>query len=115
MTRREQQLPPLIQSLVATWIERNEATPEGTLATVTRVEVSSGRAHARVYVSVLPDGTARTTIGKLRRYVPKIQQYVNKHIAIRPVPRISIEHDFEPSQSERIERLIQETKNESTN
>lgn len=110
MNRREQHLSPIIRSLVATWIERNDVTPSGTLITVTHVNVSPGRAHAHVFISALPNNKAAKAVTVLRRQISKIQQYVNKHIAARPVPRIFIEHDPEPAQLERIERLITKTK-----
>jgi ribosome-binding factor A len=60
----------------------------GILITITRVDTSSNLIESKVYISILPEDKDEEIMGLLNRKIYFIQQFLNKKLKIRPVPRL---------------------------
>ena len=108
--RRIEKVQVLGREILAEIIARELQFPEGTLVTVTRVEVSGDLYYARVFVSVLGrDAQAENIVlTELARATGAMQLELNRRLRMRPVPRITFEIDEDEKRRERIEKLLTE-------
>lgn len=86
--------------------------PDGVLVTVTRVDATGNLQEAKVYISVMPEAKLEDVLGALQRNIYHIQQMLNKRLRMRPVPRIRWTIETKTSQAQRIEELLEKTKEE---
>jgi ribosome-binding factor A len=103
---REKQLPQYIQSIVGEYFLRNLELSEGVLLTVTKVEVSPDRLHAKAWISILPENRAEECLPIIKHHLYGVQKAINKKVQTRPTPRLSVEIDNNPSYSSHIEELL---------
>ncbi len=90
-------------------VDREFEFPEGSLATVTRVELSEDKQYAAVMVSIL--GPAVGDIFEiLSKKVYIVQQMLNRRIRMRPVPKIHFAIDEEEMRREGVEKTLGELK-----
>src|SRR3989344_6194128 len=82
----------------------------GILVTVTRVITAADLFSAVVFISVWPDNKAGELFGKLNHSVYQIQQFLNKKLRVRPVPKIIFRYDKNPEEASEVEKIIKETK-----
>ena len=109
--RRAEKLNMLLQEEIARILDREAEIPEGSLLTVTRVQVSSDVHYASVFVSILGNDP-KGVIKFLRKNVYAIQQALNRKVRMRPVPKIRFSIDEGEYERERVERSLAKLKKE---
>ena len=62
---------------------------KGILVTVTRVSTSPNLYNANVFVSVYPQEHEKKVVQGLRGQIYELQQFLNKRLRMRPVPKIA--------------------------
>lgn len=87
-------------------LSRELELPEGTLVTVTNVQVSQDLAHAKVWVSVLPFDRTEETLALMTKSVGTLQHILNRKLRMEPVPRIRFLVDEHEHQAARIEQIL---------
>ena len=100
----------LLQEEVGAILLRELELPDGVLVTVTRVDASGNLQEAKVYISVMPEAKLEDVFAVLSRNIYAVQQTLNKRLRMRPVPRIRWAVETKTSQAQRLEELLEKTK-----
>jgi len=112
MSKRIHRVQELIKREVSKIFLKEIEFPEGTLVTVTRVEVSPDLNYTKVYISILPDSyfprIMKILIGKL----PLIQKKLNNALVMRNVPKILLTGEKTTQEADKIEGLLEKIKKE---
>lgn len=87
----------------------------GALVTLTRVETTSDRIEAKVYVSVLPVFRTKGILTVLNKLIFSLQAKLNKRLLIRPVPKIRFLAEDRSIEADRVERILEEVKEDLKN
>jgi len=82
--------------------------PEKTLVTISRVDVSSDLANAKIGISVIPGERGDEVLEILKNKRGQLQYFLNKKMNIKPMPRIEFVRDFGLEKAADIERLLKE-------
>ena len=112
MNTRIPKVNQLIQAELGEILLRELELPDGTLATVTRVDASGNLQEAKVYISVMPETKLEDVFVVLNRNIYAVQQMLNKRLKMRPVPRIKWTVETKTSEAQRIEELLEKTREE---
>jgi len=89
---------------------REEEFGQGILATILEVETSLDQLNATVVFSVWPDDKGPEVLKKLNSHIWQLQQFLNKRLKIHPVPKMRFVINTDEAESQKIEKLIKETK-----
>ncbi len=84
--------------------------PEGTIVTIVRVDTSPDLQRARVYISIIPQETAKAVLRILLKSIFGIQQKINSRLQMRPIPKIEWVLDENMGKVLRIEELLERIK-----
>ena len=104
---RVDRLADQIRGEVAGMITAELKDPRIGFTTVTRVELSRDRYHARVWVSVLGDEAARQrTLEGLASAAGYVRQEVSHRLRLRRVPDLIFVLDRGPEEASKIEALL---------
>ena len=112
MNPRIPKVNQLLQEELGEILLRELELPDGVLATVTRVDASGNLQEAKVYISVMPEAKFQDVFGILQKNIYGIQQMLNKRLRMRPVPRIKWAVETKTSEAQRIEELLEKTREE---
>lgn len=95
MSHKTEQLASTLHRAVAQTLGRGLHDPrmDGSLVSVTRVDVSPDLRNARVYVSVMPEKHQRRVLAALRHATRYLQAEVKKKLATRVVPHLEFRFD----------------------
>ena len=110
MNPRIPKINQLIQAELGEILLRELDLPDGVLVTVTRVDAAGNLQEAKVYISVMPEARSEEVLLELKRDIFSIQQALNKRLRMRPVPRIRWTIETKTSEAQRIEELLEKTK-----
>ncbi|MBI4122125.1 MAG: 30S ribosome-binding factor RbfA [Parcubacteria group bacterium] len=106
MSQRTEQIAETLHRLIGEAFLRDLEFPEGTLATISEVDVAPDMKHAKVFVSVLPFDRTEFVMGFLIRHSKRIQQQINKQLTMKFAPRIHFEADARTEVASTIEQII---------
>ncbi|HBG81430.1 TPA: 30S ribosome-binding factor RbfA [candidate division CPR2 bacterium] len=109
MTDRHIKVQELIKEEISKLILREKI--EGTILTVTGVDVSPDYKNATVWISVL-GGNAEVSIKELSKKLPEFQSVINKRLSLKIVPKLTLREDHSAEYAEKIEKLFKKIKNE---
>ncbi|MEM8783142.1 MAG: 30S ribosome-binding factor RbfA [Planctomycetota bacterium] len=95
MSHRIAQVESLLKRTVSTVLQRGLGDPrtQGTLISVTKVDVSPDLKHATVFVSVLPERHQTRAVHALKDATMHIQHQTKKAVALRVVPHLLFKLD----------------------
>ena len=110
MNPRIPRVNQLLQKEIAEILLQELDLPDGVLVTVTRVDASGNLQEAKVYISVMPEAKNEEVMLALEREIFGIQQALNKRLKMRPVPRIRWAMETKTSEAQRIEELLEKTR-----
>src|SRR3989338_5604944 len=102
----------LLQEELGLILLREIELPDGVLVTVTRVDATGNLQEARVYISVMPEASQQDVFDVLQKDIYAVQQMLNKRLKMRPVPRIKWVIETKTSEAQRIEELLEKTREE---
>jgi len=83
---------------------------EGVFVTVLGANISPTLEHAAVHISVIPESKEKDILKMLKHRIFDIQQMLNKHLNMRPVPKIRFEIDATEKRASHIEEILQKDK-----
>ena len=107
---RVPQINELIKRELSQIILKEIEFPKDSLVTITRVETSSNLIQAKIYISVVPGNQISSVLKILNQNIFDLQQMVNKRLKMRPVPKIKFMEEKETREAEKIEKLLEEIK-----
>lgn len=88
MNKRIEQINELIKRELGQIILREVDLRENTLVTIIDVESASNFQTAKIQISIIPESRAEEVMKELNKQIYSMQQILNKHLKIRPVPKI---------------------------
>ncbi len=112
-TNRIDKMNSLLQQLVGEAI-RPYLEGQNGLVTVSKVETSGDTKWAKVWISIV-GGDDDTILAALKKNVYHIQGEVNRHMALKMVPRIQFNLDTSPRYAQHIDELIRKIHEEDEN
>ena len=107
MTQRSEQLSSLVHHNLNDVFVREVEFPLGTLATVTKVEVTPDLSWAIVKLSILPISKQGTVLKKISQQQKRIQHSLNKTLHLRKFPQLRFKIDDTELQSRKIDRELE--------
>ncbi|MDD4624893.1 MAG: 30S ribosome-binding factor RbfA [Candidatus Paceibacterota bacterium] len=111
---RIEKVQKLIQQELGKILLKEIDFPLDSLATITRVYVPSNLEVANVYISVFPEEKTKGVIDILNKNIYDIQQFLNKKLRMRPVPKIQFFKEKKIVEAARIEQLLFEAKDKNS-
>lgn len=111
MTRRMEKIGDQLQLEIAELLHRRVKHPvlQGTMVSITHVEVSPDLGTARVHVSVIGSEHPETdVIAALERSEPFLHRELVKRLRMRRVPRLRFRVDHSMAEADRISALLRE-------
>jgi ribosome-binding factor A len=114
MTRRTDRVGALIQQELGNLIVRELADSRIGFVTISRVEVTTDLAHAKVHVSVLgSDKEKRDSLAGLGHSASYMRTHLAKVLKMRTVPRLHFVEDKNLDHGFRINQILNDIKHES--
>ena len=111
MTRRTERLEGEIREAVAEIIGTALKDPRIGFVTVTRVDLTADLRSARVHVGILGEQADREkTLAGLRRAAGFVRRELGRRIRARHTPEIEFHYDAGLDATERVARLLEETR-----
>ena len=108
--RRIERLNKVIARVVAEILQREFFFGADIMVTVTKVDTYSNMSEADVYFTVLPEKNNQEADEFLQKHVFEIQQFLNKSLPIRPVPKLVFKVDRGQELAERVYDLLGKVK-----
>ena len=114
MSTRTERLSDLIRDEISRLLLREIKDPRIGFVTITGVTVSPDARHARVFVSVLGDDSARAaTLQALQSASGFVQRSLFKNLGLRHSPAVAFHLDDSMERGERIERVLKRIHDEA--
>lgn len=111
---RVEKIQSLIQQELGKILLREADFPLDVLVTITRVYVPSNLEVANVYISVLPEEKTGEVFNSLNRNIYSLQQFLNKKLRMRPVPKMQFFKENKIAEAARVEELLAEIKDKDS-
>lgn len=86
--------------------------PQGTMATISRVETMADLKSARVWLSIIPFGRSQEILQIFKKNISRIQFALGKQVKFRFTPKIKFFNDHLEDKAGQIIQLLDEIKNE---
>lgn len=112
MPKRIQRVNQLIKKEISQLLLKEVGFPKNILVTVTRAETSANLIQAKIYISVMPENQSKRVLGILNYQIYNLQQRLNKRLKMRPIPKIEFVEEKKTKEAGKIEKLLEEIKNE---
>ena len=112
MSKRIQRVNQLLKREVSQLLLKEVEPPKDTLITVTRAETTSDLRVSRIFISIIPEENREKIIKFLNRKIYYLQQKINKRLRMKPVPKIIFMEEEKTKTAARIEKILEELKNE---
>lgn len=112
-THRAQRVADLIREVLADVVRREVRDPRVGIVTIAAVRVSSDLKNARVFVSSLGEPEAReASVEALNHAAPFLRRSLGKTVRLKYVPALHFVADTALDTGLRVERLLDEIRNE---
>lgn len=103
--RRIEQINELLRAKIALAIQSDLELPD-ILATVTSVQCSPDIKHAKVWISVLPDSKAGSTVQSIKKQEGLIYTYLKKNTLLNKMPKLDFIFDDTQKKAAAIEQVM---------
>ncbi|MFA6146383.1 MAG: 30S ribosome-binding factor RbfA [Patescibacteria group bacterium] len=113
MKQRIEKINELIKREMSQIIVREIEAPDGSLITITRVETSEDLSDAKILISIFPFSHSKKVLFILLKRIGEIQGFLNRRLAMRPLPRIRFVIDETEEKASQIEHVLNKIKKES--
>jgi ribosome-binding factor A len=114
VTRRNERLAGEIRESVAEILAAGLKDPRIGFVTVTRVSLTADLRIARVHVGVLGDASQRDkTMAGLRQAAGFVRRELGRRLRVRHTPELLFEYDVGLDATDRVARLLEETRSAS--
>ena len=108
--KRLEKLTEVIKEELAFVISQEIDFPKGILATVMGVKIYSDLSWAEIFISVIPEKESEFVMDVLNSHAHFLHQALNKKIRIRRIPRIKFLPYTGPNNQEKIEKILEDIK-----
>ena len=105
-TQRMRQINSVLREYFATAFMRLVELPPGVVVSVTKVHTTADLHYCTVFLSIVPDDQAGSTLQLIRRHTVGIIEDVVDHITFRAVPRFRFMIDDTERKAAQIEQLL---------
>jgi ribosome-binding factor A len=112
MSERVQQVNQLIKYEVSNYLQSHLGGHAGVL-TITAVETSSDLKSSTIWYGYVGEDQQKATV-ELRKVKRELQQYINKRLTMKSVPRISFKLDKSGDYATHISKIIDRATHETT-
>ncbi len=113
VSRRPQRIALQIQHEVSLLLSRGLKDPRVGFVTVTGVDLSPDLKHARIFISVMGSGRQRAdNLKALNHAAGWIRHELGQRIRVKYLPAIEFHEDTSQDYGERIDRLLEEIREE---
>ncbi len=112
MTLRNKKINELIKRELGKIILKEVNFQENILVTITEVKTSSDLDIADTYLGCIPEEKTKEVISILEKKIWFIQQFLNKKLKMRKIPKIIFKEDKLLKKAENIERILEKIKKE---
>lgn len=106
-SHRLERVQDLLLQEISRIIQHTFRAKNNAFITVTRVSVPPNLSTAKVFVIVYPLEQSSQTLDALKKYVPILQQALNKRLVMKHVPRVIFARDVEEEEAARMEETLQ--------
>jgi ribosome-binding factor A len=106
MSIRTEQVAEKLHRLIGEAFIRDLEFPEGTLATISEVDVAPDLKHANVFVTILPFDQEEKVMGFLIKQRKRIQHGLTKEMTMKFSPQIRFVADSRTETASKIEQII---------
>lgn len=104
--KRLESINQIVHEELSKIIDREIEFPERTLVTITRVETSEDKHHAKVFFSLFGRAVEEDILKIFSERVPRLQQLLNRRLRVRPIPKIRFLVDVHEKRREKIEKIL---------
>lgn len=112
MSKRIPQVNQLIKKELSNIILKEIDFPPDILVTLTRVDTAPNLQESKVYVSVMPEGKLDHVFNQLNRQIYNLQQFLNRRLRMRPIPKVIFQKEKQTVQAGKIEEILERLKND---
>lgn len=95
---------------LAQLIQREVKDPAVGFVSVSDVEVSRDLSHAKVFITVFEESTAKDSIKALNKAAGFLRGRLGQEMRLRSVPQLHFHHDSSVETGERMDRLIEQAR-----
>lgn len=103
---RIKKINKLILELMGQILQTECQFPANSLVTILGVETSKDLLYSRITVSVFPAEKRQNALDYLNKNIYELQQFLNKKLDMRPVPKIRFVLDVTEEEAAKIEKLL---------
>lgn len=111
MSERTEQVNHLLKAEVGTYLQEHLEGHQGVL-TITAVETTNDMRNTTIWFGYVGDDLGTAT-KELRKNTKALQQYINKRLCMKNVPRISFKYDNSGDYAIDISKVIDEANRDS--
>lgn len=112
MSKRIDRVNQLIKQTLSKFLLKEMDFKESVLITITRVETAPNLSYSNVFVSVMPEQEIKQVMVYLDKNIYHLQQKMNKRLVMKRVPKIIFREETKTREADRIEKLLDELKNQ---
>jgi len=112
MSKRIDRVNQLIKQTLSTLLLKELDFDKEILITITRVSTAPDLSKSIVFVSVMPEEKIKQVMRSLYKNIYHLQQKVNKKLVMKRIPKIIFREEIKIREADRIEKLLDELKNE---
>ena len=109
---RAERVASLIREELSRFLLREVEFPEGSLVTISHVDVDKELATAAVWVSIIPEASKEEAMKILKSEQGRMQFLLNRKMNIKPMPRINFLLDEGLEKAAAIEKILLDTDNQ---
>lgn len=109
---RIKKINKLILELMGRILQIECQFPANSLVTILGVETSKDLLYSKITVSVFPAEKRQNALDYLNKNIYELQQFLNKKLDMRPVPKIRFALDATEEEAAKIEKLLEKLKKE---
>ena len=108
MPKRIEKVNELIKKYLSEILLRNLDLKSGVFVTIAKVDTTPDLRYTRVFVSVFPEKDTEYVLKTFNKEIYKIQGFLNRKLAMKPLPRIEFRVDVTEAKADEIEKLFRE-------
>ena len=114
MSKRTEQVAELLRQTINNVVIKDFES-RGYLVSVAQATVSADLKNATAYLSIIPANKIGTGLTAIKKFSSHIQKEINKHLAMRSIPRIRWKIDNRDLKYKEIDDALNDSKKETTN
>lgn len=109
-SKRQLQVNSLLQRELAQYWEREVEMPQGSILSVSRVEVVPSFDTAFVYIAVWPEDRQEEVMSMLKEEIYHTQKFIDKKLFMKKVPKLVLRFDEQTYSRREVEDVLDSLK-----